>query len=162
LLTQIYPKIKEAYDNASEDDFFYVRSMVNESFFDEDALEIQPIIEASLAGKKLVDFKFSKGMADEIKSMIGDGTSLVDIDRYLEELIKNINAKLNNFVGKSVGVILSEVLAEEVIDKGNYLDDNYVVEQVKSRVQTSLNDLVNMHVSNEIEAILEKMENENA
>jgi hypothetical protein len=163
LLDQIYPKVKEVYENASDDDFFYVRSLVNESFFDGDALEIQPIIEASMNGKTLIEFKPNKrDLAEELKTLIGNkNLNLINIDKYVEEFIDNINNKLNNFVGKSVGVMLSEVLSQEVVDKGNHLDDNYVIEEVKSRIQNSLNDLVNLHISNEFEAILEKMENEN-
>jgi hypothetical protein len=144
----LIPVFTEMVMITNEDDILIAKSMVDESLFVNDALELQDYISHAIQDKKLIDFKYS-GFAEELRS-IADVT-----DHEVNQIKRNIENGITEFVGKTIAMLIRDVVFD------NPLDTEYdsTVESIQENVEKSLPDAVKSFVSVQVEKFLHnKME----
>lgn len=152
LVTQITPKVYEAISGYGEDEIQVIKSMINESLFDdEDIVGLQAILKGVVSSKPLVQLKFA-GLEDELKLMSGVGTSLAP---YVKTLEQRINKGINPFLVNALTVMLNEVIITDDVINQSY---DLINTSMQSAIEKSLNDLVDVYVSEEVDTILNEIQ----
>lgn len=118
LIVEVVPKIAELRSVYSEDDYGVLRSIINESLFeDEDSLGFQQVIRSVLGEKRLVNIK----MAEEFKDL--------DISGMDEFLMKAMIYQINDTVFSGVD------------------DVDEMINQINQKVMRSLDDYVEAYLN---------------
>ena len=150
LVTQIYPKTLEAISGIGEDEIYLAKSTINNSLFEEDVLELQPVLKAIIKGKPLVQLKFN-GLEEELKSLTGVNT---DLHIYTNRLEQRINKGINHFLANALTVMLNDItITDDGLEKS--MDD--IVSTLNLGVSENLENLVDVFVSDEVEQTLQEI-----
>lgn len=161
IVTQVTPKILDTVSNISEDEVGIWRSIIGDSVFGEDGLEIQKALEPLVGSKLLVNLEFT-GIEDELRDSLGTDYADVPMAPYIDELKSNVKKSINGFVGRCVAYTLNDVLFDNnVFADSSNVPYNLIVKQVQSRMEKSLTDFVAVLLRDESLKILNKIQKEN-
>lgn len=150
LVTQIYPKTLEALSGIGEDEIYLVKSTINNSLFEEDVLELQPILKSIIKGKPLVQLKF-KGLESELKSLLGVD---MDLSIYTSRLEQRINKGIDPFLANALTVMLNDIT---ITENGLDIPSDDIVSTLNMGIAENLENLVDIFVSDEVEKTLEEI-----
>lgn len=161
LVNEITPRLLDTVSRVGEDDLGVIRSIINESIFGEDQLELQGVIEASLGSKPFISIKFD-GLEEELRSTLGTEYADVVLEPYIRELQTNVQNSINGFLGRTIAFLISDSIFENNLFAGSE-DENYnlIVNQVREQVNSSLQQFVSIHVNDEALKIIQKIRIEN-
>ena len=150
LVTQIYPKVLEAISGIGEDEIFLVKSTINNSLFEEDLLELQPVLKSIIKGKPLVQLKFN-GLEEELKSLTGVS---MDLHIYTNKLEQRINRGINPFLANALTVMLNDItITDDGLDKS--MDD--IMSTLSLEINENLENLVDVFVSDEVDKTMQEI-----
>lgn len=152
LVVSVAPKIYERVLSVGEDEFFLVKSLVQDSLFSEDdELGLQEIIH-SFSDQHLVSFKYD-GLEDELKSLVGDDT--VSVAPYVRQLKTSINSGFNEYIGKAISYVLNQVMFNTEIQPGD--DYESFVQAVHDEIYRSLPKYISSHIQLAVESVLDEI-----
>lgn len=161
IVNTIAPKIVDTVSNVSEDEIEIWRSLVGDSIFGDDGLEIQRALEPLVGTKLLVNVDLD-GVEDEFRDTLGTDYAEVSLAPYMDELKSNVKKSINGFIGKCVAYTLNEVLFDNnVFADSSNVPYNLIVNQVQSRMEKSLTDFISVLIRDESQKILNKIQKEN-
>lgn len=150
LVMQVYPKTLEAVSGIGEDEIYLVKSTINNSLFEEDLLELQPILKSIIKGKPMVQLKFS-GLEEELKSLLGVDK---DLHIYTNRLEQRINKGINPFLANALTVMLNDITITEDVTSHT---PEVITEMLSLGVNEHLENLVNVFVSDELDKTLQEI-----
>ena len=160
IVKQTTPKVIDFIHSISEDEILLAQSFANESLFTAaDELGLQSVLDGIIDNKLIISLKFDgiQGELDELSEIHG-----VNLSPHTKELQDNIKKGVASYIGKAVIFILNEVIfTEDAVDTEMDVQYDYVVESVKSRVNSGLESLVSAHVTNCVNKLIEKTKLEN-
>jgi hypothetical protein len=122
-----------------------MRTVVNDSLFGEDVLQLQQILDGMVSKRNLVDIKYDD---EELKSIVGEENALI--------VKKSIKDKVNGFIARTVAFSVNDLLFDEnTVAYADNITYNNIVENVQERIMESLTDFVSILVNDEILKITE-------
>lgn len=161
IVNTIAPKIVDTVSNVSEDEIEIWRSLIGDSIFGDDNLEIQRSLEPLVGTKLLVNVDMD-GIEDEFRNTLGTDYAEVSLVPYMDELKSSVKKSINGFVGKCAAYTLNEVLFDNnVFADSSNVPYNLIVNQVQSRMEKSLTDFISVLIRDESQKILNKIQKEN-
>lgn len=138
IVSEISPYLVQ-YLSVSEDEIEITKSILSEQVLsDEDGLEFSTILSELIKNKSLGSFNLSA-----LETMLKEREGL-DVKSFLQNLRKNLNAKLSEFLGKSIVVTLAE----------SDLQSESIVEDTKNRITNLLQDYISLFVESELRSMM--------
>lgn len=158
IVSNIAPIIVENLKGISDDEISLYKSLIAESFFrEDDVLEVNSILANAFKNKSLGNLEL--GDIDSVlKKWLDDEGIEFDGSIDMEEFKSNVKENLNDFLGKSILIILNDVIFEQDGFDG-YTDDNYnnIVQTVQARISKSLPEFVQAYVGMELQKIMQRI-----
>jgi hypothetical protein len=141
----ITPNVLRAINGIGEDEIYVMRTVVNDSLFGEDVLQLQELLDGMVSKRNLVDVKYDD---EELKSIVGEENALI--------IKKSIKDKVNGFIARTVAFSVNDLIFDEnLVADADKIPYNSIVENVQERISESLTDFVSVLVNNEILKITE-------
>lgn len=141
IVTNFAPKIIEIINEYGEDELYMMKSVINNSLFDEDILGLQNILSNTVSRKRTVDLNYA---VEELETLVGKSNAAL--------VAKSLEKGVNEYVSKTIAFVMNDVL----FDQASGIQYDSILEEVQHRVMNSLDEFMEVYVADEINKIMEK------
>lgn len=140
IVTNFAPKVLKTIEGYGEDELYMMKSVINQSLFEDDVLGLQVILSNTVSSRKTVDLRYAM---DELETLVGSNAPIV---------AKSLEKGLNEFIARTIAFVMNDVL----FDQASGIQYDSILEEVQRRVSTSLQEFVEVFVADEINKTMEK------